>query len=108
MCEDSIPKPTTTLLHLNEGEMEIEENKEDENTDVEFEHNKDYVYIIQLNDVQAQHTDNTGNHYICIDDDVNITVVHIDKENLVEDADLEMMMKSLFGENILFIDLELF
>jgi hypothetical protein len=50
---------------------------------MEFEHDEDDVYIVQVNDVQAQHTDNTGNHYVDVDDDVNITIVHIDKENLM-------------------------
>jgi hypothetical protein len=41
-------KPTTLLLCLNEGEMEIEE-EEDENVHAEFKHNKNNIYLVQLN-----------------------------------------------------------
>jgi hypothetical protein len=64
--------------------MEIEKDGDNENTDTELEHNEKDIYMVQLNDLQAQHTDNTGYHYIDVDDDVNISVVSIDKENLDE------------------------
>jgi hypothetical protein len=36
--EGSISKPTTPLTYLNEGEMKIEDDENNEDTDVEFKH----------------------------------------------------------------------
>jgi hypothetical protein len=47
MDEDLIPKPTTPSVHLN--------NEIDEDTDVEFEHDKNDMYIVHLNDVHYEH-----------------------------------------------------
>jgi hypothetical protein len=46
--------------------------------------------------------------YIDVDDNTNITVAHIDKENLNEETDREKMMTSTFRDNITFLDSKLF
>jgi hypothetical protein len=93
MGEDSIPKPITPSIHLND---EI-----DEDTDPEFEHDENDIYVVHLNDVHYEDINNTNDVYI----DANyITVIHIVKENFDEDIDFKETMKSIFGNNIAFLD----
>jgi hypothetical protein len=92
MVEDSKPKFTTPLDYLKESEIEIEDDGEvEENTDTD----NDNIYIERLKDVQCRHTDNAGDQNIDVDDDVTITVVHIDKENLEEGTDIKEMIMSI-------------
>jgi hypothetical protein len=73
--EDSMQK-STTLVYLNECDMEIEE--------------------------QAQHVDNTDYDYIYI-----LQYVYIDTSDDSHD-DLDNIMMYIFGNNVAFIDPELF
>jgi hypothetical protein len=104
MGEDSKPKSTTPLDYLNESEIEIEDEGEDDEDDEDTETDDDNIYIVRLEDVQGRHTDNAGDQYIDVDDNVNITVVNINKENLEEGTDIKEMIMSIYGNNNGFVD----
>jgi hypothetical protein len=88
MSEDLIPQPTTPLIHFND---EI-----DEVIDLLFEPDENDMYIAHLNDI---HYEDLNYLHIKASD---ITVVRIIKEDYDEGTDYKEMMRSMFGNDIVF------
>jgi hypothetical protein len=99
MDEDLIPKHTTPLVHFND------EIDEDTDTDMLFEPDENDMYIVHLNDVHYEDIDNTDDLYINAHD---ITIIRIIKENFDEGTDFKQMMRSILGNDIVFLDPNLF
>jgi hypothetical protein len=88
--EDLIPKPTTPSVDLND--------KIDEDTDLLFEPDENDMYITHLDDI---HYEDLNDLYVNASD---IIVVRIIKENYDEGTDFKEMMRSMFGNDIAFLD----
>jgi vacuolar-type H+-ATPase subunit F/Vma7 len=95
--DDLIPKPTTPSVHFND--------KINEYTDMLFEPDENDMYIVHLNDVHYEDIDNTNDVYINAHD---ITIIRIIKENFDEGTDFKEMMRSILGNDIAFLDPNLF
>jgi hypothetical protein len=93
MDEDLIPKPTTPSILWND--------KIDEDTDMLFEPDENDMYVVHLNDVHYEDIGNTDDVYVNASD---LVVVHIIKENFDEGTDFKEMMRSMFGNDIVFLD----
>jgi hypothetical protein len=98
MGEDLLPKFITPSVHLND------ENHED--TNIEVEDNENLMYVVYLNDIHYEDYEiNPNDLYI---DAHDIIVVHIFKENFEEGTDFKEMMKTLLGNDIVFLDPKMF
>jgi hypothetical protein len=90
MGEDLIAQPTTPVVHFND--------KNEEDTDLLFEPDENDMYIVHLSDV---HNEDLNDIYINASD---ITVFRIIKENYDEGTDFKEMMRSILGNEIVFLD----
>jgi hypothetical protein len=61
------------------------------------------MYVVHLNDIHYEYYENNPN-YLYIDAH-DIIVVHIFKENFEEDTDFTEMMKTLLGNDIVFLEM---
>jgi hypothetical protein len=90
MGEDLIPEPTTPVVHFND--------RNEEDMDMLFEPDENDMYIAHLSDV---HYEDLNDLHINASD---ITVFRIIKENNDEGTDFKEMMRSIFRNDIVFLD----
>jgi hypothetical protein len=90
MGEDLIPEPTTPVVHFND--------KNEEDTDLLFEPDENDMYIVHLSEV---HYEDLNDLHINASD---ITVFRIIKENFDEGTNFKEMMRSILGNDIVFLD----
>jgi hypothetical protein len=104
MSEDLIPQPTTPIVDLNEDESDESEmdDESDEDIDMLFEPDGNDMYIPHLRDVHYE--DNGNNPQQLYVNPSDITVVRIIKENYDEGTNFKEMMRSIFGNDIAFLD----
>jgi hypothetical protein len=93
MGEDSLSKPTTSSIQLNDDNPQ--------NTNTEIGDNEYLLYVVHLKDIHYEDYENNPNDlYI---DAHDIILVHIFKENFQEGTNFEQMMKTLLGNDIVFL-----
>jgi D-mannonate dehydratase len=80
----------------------MEDDESDEDIDMLFETDGNDMYIAHLRDVYYE--DNGNNPQQLYVNASDITVVRIIKENFDEGTDFKEMMRSMFGNDIAFLD----
>jgi hypothetical protein len=95
MGEDSLSKPTTPSIQLNDYNPQ--------NTNTEIDNNEYLMYIVHLKDIHYEDYENNPN-----DLDINahdIILVHIFKQYFEEGTNFEQMIKTLLGNVIIFLQM---